>query len=173
MTVDKSTIVVDAVPIASAGVIPNNPRLPLLRYRGLAGSTSEDLASWFETVFGRNQWGNGWRNGVYPYTHWHCTAHEVLGVFSGTAEVQVGGETGPTVTIEKGDVVLVPAGVAHKRLDESPGLGIVGAYPDGQTPDLCRGEESLEQALARVSSVALPSFDPVFASDGFMQNHWQ
>ena len=56
----------------------------------------------------------------------------LLGVYSGTARVQLGGEGGMTHTIHPGDVIIIPAGVAHKNLGDSPDFGVVGAYPAGQ-----------------------------------------
>lgn len=172
ISANKSAVRVDAIKLKSTAVIPNNAQLPVLLYRGACDMDCLDLALSFEELFASNQWSNGWRNGVHPYTHWHCTAHEVLGVYSGTADVQLGGEIGPTVKIEKGDVVVMPAGVAHKRLDETPGLGVVGAYADGQLPDLCIGKEAMATALLRVEAVPLPKLDPMFATDGFTHTYW-
>ncbi len=73
-----------------------------------------------------------WRNGIYGFHHYHSTAHEVLGVYAGWTDVQFGGQAGIGVRLEKNDVVLIPAGVAHKNLAQSTGFGIVGAYPRGQ-----------------------------------------
>jgi uncharacterized protein YjlB len=57
------------------GVIPNS-RLPLLVYRGAVPGDAVGI----ETVFAGNRWPPAWRNGVYPFHHFHSTAHEVLGV---------------------------------------------------------------------------------------------
>ena len=76
--------------------IPNN-RLPLLVYRhvfNLLGSA--DGAEVIETRFQANHWSGTWRNGIYAYHHYHSTAHEVLGVFRGSATVQFGGDRGRT-----------------------------------------------------------------------------
>ena len=37
----------------------------------------------FEELFHGNGWGNGWRNGIFPFHHYHSTAHEVLGIAAG------------------------------------------------------------------------------------------
>src|SRR5690606_9315115 len=117
------------------GKIPNNPRLPLLIYRGTLppGQGPEaDPAAAFESVFARNGWHGAWRDGIYPYHHYHSTAHEVLGVASGEAQVRLGGRNGMTLTIRAGDVVIIPAGVGHCNLGATPDFLVVGAYPEGQ-----------------------------------------
>src|SRR5205814_7090645 len=96
------------------GVIPNS-RFPLLIYRKALSLTQSDPAALFEEVFERNGWSGTWRDGIYPYHHYHSVTHEVLGVFSGSATVQFGGESGVIEKLIAGDVVVIPAGVAHKN----------------------------------------------------------
>ena len=85
------------------GAIPNHPELPLLVYRQAVTLPEDDPATTFEAIFNANGWPAGWRNSIYPFHHFHSTAHEVLGVYAGADP------------------------------------GIVGAYPAGTSPDLCRG----------------------------------
>jgi uncharacterized protein YjlB len=69
--------------------------------------------------------------------------------------------------------VVIPAGVAHKRLRSTPDFAVVGAYPAGQHPDMCYGKAGeLPEAMARVASVPLPETDPVFGPDGPLRQHW-
>src|SRR5579862_9121734 len=99
---------------ADDGIVPNNPVLPLVLYRGALGSDG-DLALRCERMFAANGWPGAWRNGIYGHHHYHSTAHEVLGIARGSARVRLGGEHGATVELRAGDVVVIPAGVAHKR----------------------------------------------------------
>src|SRR5579871_4522989 len=100
---------------ADDGDVPNNP-LPLIVYKRAVDVTRGDPAVAFEDLFEANGWGGGWRNGIYPFHHYHSTAHEVLGIARGEAVVRFGGEYGETLHVKAGDAVLIPAGVGHKRL---------------------------------------------------------
>ena len=159
--------------LADDGSIPNNPRLPLLLYRGAVELPEDDPGRVFESLFTANQWPAAWRNGIHPFHHYHSTAHEALGVFSGTARGLFGGEHGVEVTVAAGDVVIIPAGVGHKCLEASADLGIVGAYPTGTGPDQCRGEASDRPAcFEAIAKVAVPPLDPLYGEAGPMHDRW-
>jgi uncharacterized protein YjlB len=155
------------------GAIPNNPELPLLVYRRALGD-SGDPASEFERMFRRNDWSGGWRNGIYPYHHYHSTAHEVLGIAAGRARVRFGGERGACVEVTAGDVVVVPAGVGHKCEEKSGDLLVIGAYPGGKGPDMCTGKTGERpKALENIARVKLPASDPVFGAKGPLLREWR
>ena len=146
---------------ADDGIVPNNPTLPLVLYRGALGHEG-DLAARCERMFAANGWPGAWRNGIYGHHHYHSTAHEVLGIARGSARVRLGGEGGQTVELRVGDVVVIPAGVAHKREDASGDLVVIGSYPKGQRPDICQADAAAhEKAAGNVARVALPGCDPV------------
>lgn len=155
------------------GAYPNNARLPLLVYAGAVCLPQHDPASAFEDLFQAHGWEGAWRDGVYRYHHYHSTAHEVLGVYRGTARVQLGGPHGLTVEVHPGDVLILPAGVAHKNLGASSGFGVVGAYPRGQRPDLnTGGEGERPRADRQIAQVPLPAADPVYGAQGPLAEHW-
>ena len=158
---------------ADDGRIPNSP-LPLLLYRGvLEGRTGNPAAS-FEQRFAQHGWSGAWRDGIYPFHHFHSTSHEVLGVARGSAAVRLGGEGGATVELGAGDVVVIPAGVGHKLEEAQDGFLVVGAYPDGSTWDVCRGEPAERaKVLANLARVPLPPADPVFGGDGPLVALWR
>lgn len=155
------------------GTYPNNERRPLLAYPGALELPERDPASVFEALFAANQWGGTWRNGVYGFHHYHSTAHEVLGVYGGNAQVQLGGEQGVVLSVSRGDVIIIPAGVAHKNLGASRDFRVVGAYPLGQGWDMCFGEPGERpQADHNIVGVPLPKADPVYGPDGPLFEHW-
>ena len=104
------------------------------------GALADPSAAGFERLFLRNGWSGSWRNGVYAYHHYHTTTHEVLGCYAGRAIVRFGGTDGEDVALAAGDAVLIPAGLAHCRIDASADFAVVGAYPGGAQPDLRRGD---------------------------------
>jgi uncharacterized protein YjlB len=155
------------------GVFPNNAQLPLIVYREAVTLPDNDPAAGFEALFEANHWPPAWRYGVYGYHHYHSTAHEVLGIFRGHATVQFGGDEGVVLSVRKGDVVIIPAGVAHKNLACSRDFRAVGAYPTGQRPDTRYGKRGERpQADANIAQVPLPQADPVFGEQGALMAQW-
>ncbi len=160
--------------LAAGGAVPNHPHWPLLVYPGAVAIAGADPAATFEELFERNRWPAAWRDGVFPFHHFHSNAHEALGVYSGEVTVQFGGDGGIVVTARPGDVIVLPAGTGHKRVSARGALGIVGAYPAGQHPDTCTPLLSNARRSAEaVTRVPLPESDPVHGADGPLFTHWR
>lgn len=154
------------------GTFPNNGMPVVLLRRAFAAETSLNPAD-IEKVFHANDWVNSWRNGLFSFQHYHSTAHEALGVYSGWVKAQLGGPEGGIVTVRVGDVVILPAGVAHKNIEQSPDFRVVGAYPVGQIPDMKYGKSGeRHQVDENIASVALPAKDPVFGEEGPLRKVW-
>ena len=79
------------------------------------------------------------------------------------------------MALAAGDVVVIPAGVAHKSLGAGNDFVVVGAYPRGQEGyDMCRGKrEERLQADRNIVSVPLPGADPLYGPDGPLTEHWR
>lgn len=155
------------------GKFPNS-RLPVLIYRHPLESTDEDLAGRFESRLAQNQWTNSWRNGVYDYAHYHSTSHEVLAVYRGEAVLQLGGpQKGANLTVQAGDVAVIPAGVSHQQVQCSNDFGVVGAYPDGRHWDVLRGKPGERPAAdRRIAGLPTPDCDPLFGKEGPLITIW-
>ena len=167
------TVTVETYRFADDGIVPNNSALPLVVYRGVLAEGG-DRAVACERLFAQNAWPDAWRNGIYGHHHYHSTAHEVLGIAAGHARVRLGGESGTTVELRAGDVVVIPAGVAHKCESASPDLLVIGSYPRGQSPDHCRAEPSVHDgAVGRIARVPLSAADPVTGGAGPLLECWR
>ena len=158
--------------VADDGSVPNN-RLPFLLYRQVhAGAMIS--ASALEALFSANGWSGSWRNGVFPFHHYHSTSHEVLGVYAGNAVIQLGGASGPQVEVSQGDVIVIPAGGGHRRIRASDDFGVVGAYPGGRSYDMCYGEQDERPGTdRRIAAVPLPVTDPVYGGAGPLCRIWK
>ena len=160
---------------ADDGSIPNNPSLPFVVFpKAIDLSGSPDPEELIEETFARNGWVDIWRNGIYPYAHYHSQIHEGMGVARGRAKVRFGGENGQELDIGPGDVAVLPAGTGHQCLWASPDLMVIGAYPKSGKYDLCRGSKAEHaKALATIPLVPMPNSDPVYGENGPLLTLWR
>ncbi|KAK4119051.1 hypothetical protein N657DRAFT_684736 [Parathielavia appendiculata] len=136
-----------------------------------------------------------WRYGMYATSHFHSTTHEVLCVFSGRAKLLFGGEGNPgavETVVERGDVIVLPAGVAHRLvadLSSSSSSGptaaageeegedeggacsgrfeMVGGYPvGGEQWDMCYGREGEEGRVQGIKRLGWFEKDPIYGDQG-------
>ena len=143
------------------GTFPNNEHYPTLIYKhAFHGSESEGR----RLIVNKNEWTEPWVWGIFSYHHYHTKAWELLLCVCGSASIQLGGDDGPTVKIDKGDLVLIPPGVAHKQLEEGGGFSLLGSYPtfrfDGRI-DTFRGKPTDEERK-RIQDCYVPKTDPMF-----------
>jgi uncharacterized protein YjlB len=152
-----------------AGAIPNS-RLPVLVYHGIPEArAARDCID----LFARNGWRGAWVDGIYPFHHFHSTAHEVLGIVAGSASVILGGPDGRRFEVVPGDVLVLPAGTGHFNAGSSADLRVVGAYPGGMWCDLRRGDPAeRDEVLANIAAVPLPESDPVTGAAGSLSELW-
>ena len=155
------------------GVFPNSV-LPLLVYRKALRADGRDPASLLEERFANNDWCNSWRNGVYSFAHYHSNTHEILGVYCGAATLGLGGDDGRNVEIHAGDVIVIPAGVAHQNIGASDDFSVVGAYPGGRQWDLLRGlPGERPKADENIAALPMPENDPIYGVEGPLRSIWK
>lgn len=111
-----------------------------------------------------------WRYTMYSISHFHSTAHELLCVASGQAQLCFGHEDNPSrvlVRVGAGDVIVVPAGVAHRLLEDVNGdFGMVGSYPIGQNWDMCYGTEGEAEQVKSIAKLEWFARDPIYGDEG-------
>ncbi len=154
--------------------IPNNARLPVLVYRRAVPLVGSDPAARFEQLFSQNGWPPHWRDGVYDFHHFHPSTHEVLGFAGGRARVMLGGPPpiGREVEVEAGDVVVLPAGTAHCKIEASADFLVVGAYPPNQDTGISRKALSEAERQAMLA-VEFPRSDPLTGAGGPLTQLWK
>ncbi|KAG8933195.1 hypothetical protein FRC01_010541 [Tulasnella sp. 417] len=157
--------------IARHGLIPNTSiqSKPLLIYHSAfpSNASASDVESHLTSVGIVNP---QWRYSMYKTTHYHSTTHEVLCIISGRAKLCFGGEENPenvTPTVQKGDVIILPAGVGHRLLEEveSP-FQMVGSYPKGFSWDMCYGKEGEAVKARQIEKLGWFERDPVYGDEG-------
>ena len=163
---------VQSFQINDDGIFPGN-RLPALLYKHVLDIPLLFPATHVKNIFKENGWTNSWDAGIFTYHHYHSITHEVLGIYSGKTTVQLGGDRGPMVILEKGDVLVIPAGVAHKNLGDENDVGVVGVYPDGRDYDMNYGKPGERpQTDKNIDRLPPPEKDPIEGANGQLMQLW-
>ena len=153
-----------------------NSNLPVLIYKkGIKLPLQKNRAAVIaQEIFARNSWSNSWRNGIYDFHHYHSVTHECMAICMGTVTLILGGPNGKRVKLEQGDVIVLPAGVGHKRTAASANFLCVGCYPQGKDYDTNYGTaEELKKAVPAIKKLSLPQKDPVLGKQGFLKMYWK
>ncbi|MCJ1320607.1 hypothetical protein MMC15_005947 [Xylographa vitiligo] len=115
-----------------------------------------------------------WRYTMYSTTHFHSSSHEVLAISNGRAKLCFGGEENPQSVepvVEKGDVIVVAAGVGHRLLEDlEGGFEMVGSYPTGKQWDMCYGREAEREKIEAIRDLKWFDRDPVYGHEGPVLN---
>jgi uncharacterized protein YjlB len=80
-----------------------------------------------------------------------------------------GGETNPgrvEPLVERGDVIVVPAGVGHRLLDDyGSGFEMVGSYPKGKSWDMCYGRKEENEKIKDIDGLGWFERDPLYGDE--------
>lgn len=158
--------------IPAHDLIPNTSiqNKPLLHYHGVFPSSinASQIESHLNSVGVVEP---QWRFTMYSTTHFHSTSHEVLCISSGKATLCFGGENNQgkvELEAQKGDMLVVPAGVGHRLLKEEGGAGfeMVGSYPKGFHWDMCYGKKEEQTKVKNIEKLSWFKQDPAYGDQG-------
>jgi uncharacterized protein YjlB len=147
--------------IAPTSEFPSNV-LPVVLYCDALHLPPLLQARYVKHLFKQHGWNNSWTSGVFTYHHYHSITHEVLGFIEGSTTLLLGGEEGRQIRVHRGDVLIIPAGVAHKNLEEENQVTCIVAYPDGERPGTDRN----------IAAVPLPAQDPLYGAGEGICRAW-
>jgi len=86
----------------------------------------------------------------------------------------LGGEKGIVLFILEGDVLVIPAGVAHMNLGKENDVTCVGGYPEGREFDMNYGTDAERpRADHNIAALPMPNTDPVFGENGPLGKIWK
>jgi uncharacterized protein YjlB len=167
-----NTVLPELYFVKDDGTFPNSS-LPILFYANVLKLPKLFAALSVKKLFQDNGWKNNWTQGIYTYHHYHSITHEVLGVCKGETVLLLGGENGITLFIQEGDLLILPAGVAHMNLGNEDDVTCVGGYPDGRDYDMNYGKPGERpKADNNIASLQLPETDPVFGKKSGLPEIW-
>lgn len=149
-----------------------NSTLPVILYKN-AFSDEES----FTRQIRSNGWVPDWYSaeGMFPYHHFHSDCHEIIAVLKGKLRGKVGGDNGVEVIMTPGDVIVLPAGVAHIGLAVTEDLWSVGGYPAGYAVhDFRLGDiAEYDNCVSNVARVPTPARDPIGGLSGPITENWR
>ncbi|KAH7048363.1 hypothetical protein B0J12DRAFT_755322 [Macrophomina phaseolina] len=158
-----------------------NSSFPVLVYRNvLPTPVDEESTSEF---LQHNKWEKKGTWGAIMTKHFHPNTHECYGIFRGTSTLVFGEGgldapgTGVRCTVSAGDVVVVPAGVAHASATSADDYKYIGVYPQGSPKWRNewgkRAVEDDDPLLSEIAAVPVPACDPVYGAGGPAVRIWR
>ncbi|KAI9705865.1 MAG: hypothetical protein M1836_005271 [Candelina mexicana] len=177
--------------------VPNSP-LPVLLYR--SALPPNPTASNTRVALENNGWLQGGVFKTVTAHHYHSVTHECYAIFRGSSKLLLGrgplddAEGAVEVDVRAGDVIVLPAGVAHCSLSSEGDYEYLGLYPkvrviqikidgmsviaseQGSPPwdnNFCKaGPDETEEKARACRNVPLPDYDPVFGVGGPLVDIW-
>jgi uncharacterized protein YjlB len=139
----------------------------VLVYRGILDPNAAGKQRTFRRTFEKNGWVGVWTDVIFDYVHFHSNAHEVLGIARGHVIIELGGEGGRRLRLKSGDMMILPAGIGHRRLYMDEDLTVVGGYPPGQS------NYDMKREGQTIRKVPVPRTDPFYGHEGPLLRAWK
>jgi len=159
--------------IKDNGTFPGS-KLPVLHYKKAIKVPFIFAGRKAKALFTKHNWTNTWRGGIYTYDHYHSNTHEAMAVIKCHTVLLLGGENGKHVHLEKGDVIVIPAGVAHKNLGKEKDVICIGGYPDGKDFDMNYGNAGERPGTdENIRSVPMPLTGPLYGEVDPLAKIWE
>jgi uncharacterized protein YjlB len=155
------------------GIFPNST-LPVVLYKKAVDLPPVLASRHVKKLLQKNNWSNNWKYGIIQQHHYHSTSHEVLVAIKGKTQLMLGGVTGKIIEFEKGDMLIIPAGVAHKNLQHENDIVCVGGYPEGRIYDMNYGRNGERPETDKnIAALPVPEYDPMGGKNGFLVSCWK
>jgi len=158
--------------LTANGWVPNNEALPVIIYEQVLPTEPDAPDEVFDERLALHGWPVQWHDSVFDYHHFHSTAHEVLAVLAGSADLMLGGPSGYPLHVRAGDALLLPAGTGHCLMEGRGGFRVAGGYPAGQQWDIRRDALTAEE-LESLRLLPFPASDPLYGEQGPLIDYWQ
>jgi len=112
--------------------VPNSA-LPVLVYRSVLPRPYSETSA--VEALEKNEWLHGGTFKHFPAHHFHSISHECYAIYKGSTRFLFGkgpldaDVDGIQVDLQAGDVIVDPAGVAHRNMESSADFEYIGVYP--------------------------------------------
>ncbi|MEO8404258.1 MAG: cupin domain-containing protein [Chitinophagaceae bacterium] len=159
--------------LKDTGAFPNN-KLPVLYYEQVLDIPTLFPAHSIKKLFTEHDWTNNWESGIYTYNHYHSNTHEAMGVIKGRTVLLLGGENGVRITLKKGDLLVIPAGVAHRNEGKEKDVICIGGYPEGKEYDMNYGKPEERPVVDKnIANTPLPLTGPLAGKEDALISIWK
>ncbi|KAI1375620.1 hypothetical protein F4677DRAFT_421889 [Hypoxylon crocopeplum] len=157
-------------------------KLPVVVHRGaLTHCENEDAMK--EALEANGGWKKGGAWNAWFKAHFHPNVHECYGVVQGTSELSLGRSPldppskGMLLKVNRGDVVILPAGVSHCSSTASSDYRFVVLFPTGEPRWISvwfdQPTEGTPDYRRRCQMVPLPSHDPLYGEGMGLVETWR
>jgi len=148
--------------VGKNGYFPGS-KFPVLHYEQALLLPAFFSGQYVRSIFQKHNWSNNWRNGIYTVHHYHSNTHEAMAAIKGQAMILLGGMHGRNVLLKKGDVIVIPAGVAHMNLGDEKDIICIGGYPFGKDYDMNYGKADEHPMVDdNIRQVGTPALGPLY-----------